>query len=70
MQVAKQAEVARIMDKAFKEIDSDGTMTITYQELLAAFRSRPELLSEYFGQNILGQYGADISKSDEPEVFC
>eukprot|EP00908_Phaeocystis_cordata_P003791 Transcript_14172.p2 GENE.Transcript_14172~~Transcript_14172.p2 ORF type:complete len:153 (-),score=56.85 Transcript_14172:96-554(-) len=50
----KEKMIEEIIEKAMNEIDIDGSETITFEELTSAFRHRPHLISEYFGQNIAG----------------
>ena len=49
----KDKAIEDIIVKAFSEIDTDGNETISLEELQEAFQKRPELMTEYFGQNIV-----------------
>tara|TARA_B110001452_G_C15091735_1_gene380912 strand:+ start:145 stop:687 length:543 start_codon:yes stop_codon:yes gene_type:complete len=49
----KDKAIEDIIVKAFEEMDTDGNETISLEELQEAFQKRPELMTEYFGQNIV-----------------
>ena len=52
-QAEKEKAIEDIVDKAFREMDIDGDLVISLEELIQAFKKRPEMLTEYFGQNII-----------------
>ena len=52
-QAEKEKAIEDITDKAFREMDVDGDLVISLEELVQAFKKRPEMLTEYFGQNII-----------------
>ena len=49
----KEKAIEEIILKAFTEMDMDCNDSISFEELEKAFRKRPELMTEYFGQNIV-----------------